>query len=101
MNKYEHITRMEHILNTHTEKIAALNEMLDFIEAHRADYRALIEYYYSDQRNQDLADDEKGLIPESLHRGVLSEDSICDLMTDSYEIGLRMLETAHDIFKNR
>ncbi len=101
MNQYEHITRMEHILNTHTEKIAALQEALDFIEAHRAEYRDLIEYYYSAQREQDLADDAQGLIPAELHRGVLSEDAIYELMTDSYELGLRMLETAHTIFKNR
>ncbi len=99
MEKYEHITKMEHILNTHTEKLQTLNEILDFIEAHQADYQSLIQYYYSEQRNCDLADDENGLIPKTLNRGVLSEDAIYDLMTDYYQTGLRMLEVAHSALK--
>lgn len=101
MADYEHITKMENILNTQTEKIQALNELLDFMEAHTDSYNMLIEYYYSDQRKQDLADDENHRIPETLHRGVLCEDSIYNLMEDYYDCGLRLFEVGLKMLKSR
>lgn len=100
MQTYEHITKMENILNTHTAQLQALNTLLDFVQQHRAEYNELIEYYYSDQRNQDLQDDDNHLIPQDLARGVLSEDAIFDLMGDYRDTALRLLETATDILKN-
>ena len=42
----------------------------------RTGFRELSEYYGSVQWKQDLADDEAGLLPRELPRGVLSEDGI-------------------------
>lgn len=101
MENYEHITEMENILNTHTEKIQELNALLDFIDTHAEEYQALIAYYYSEQRSRDLEDEENGRIPKTLSRGVLSEDAIFDLIGDYYDVGLRMLEVAHKTLSRR
>ena len=41
---------------------------------------------------KDFEDDEKGKLPHDLKRGVLSEDAVYDLLTDSREISVRMLK---------
>lgn len=101
MKQYEHITRMETIMNNHKKLLEDLSSMLDRLEAHQSEYRKLIEYYYSDQRNQDLADDETGLIPDDLCRGVLSEDAIFDLIGDQFDTGIRMAELGLNMIKER
>lgn len=42
----------------------------------------LSDYYGSDTWKQDFADDEAGLLPKDLKRGVLSEDAIWNLLAD-------------------
>lgn len=42
--------------------------------------RQLTEYYGSDAWDRDYAADETGLLPENLHRGVLSEDGLWNLL---------------------
>ena len=101
MNDYCHITKMEHILDEHQQKLEELNKLLDFFGTHQQEYEKLIKYYYSDQRNKDLEDEENHLIPETLKRGVLSEDGIYNFMLDHYDTGIRMMETALQIIKAR
>ena len=43
-------------------------------------------YYTSDVWKQDFADDEAGLLPKDLKRGVLSEDGIYNLLEESKEL---------------
>ena len=43
--------------------------------------RILAEYYTSDEWKQDFADDEAGLLPKDLKRGVLSEDGIWNVLS--------------------
>ena len=46
----------------------------------------LSEYYGSDEWKQDFADDEAGLLPKNLKRGVLSEDGIWNVLSsDGHE----------------
>lgn len=99
MNSYEHIVKMEKIKNDYWQMIKDLEKMLDRIEANQEDYQALIQYYYSEQRDQDLKDDEQDRIPKTLCRGVLSEDEIFDLMGDCYNAGIRMMEDALKMIK--
>jgi len=42
----------------------------------------LAAYYGSDEWKQDFADDEAGLLPKDLKRGVLSEDGLWNLLAD-------------------
>lgn len=101
MAGYEHITKMEHIFNTQQEKIEQLNALLDEIEIHQREYQMLIEYYYSEQRNQDLKDDENHLIPKEIIRGVLSEDGIYNFMGERYDTGIRLMEIGLKMIKER
>ena len=43
-------------------------------------------YYGSDEWRKDYADDEAGLLPKDLKRGVLSEDGIWNLLSDWEEL---------------
>ena len=54
--------------------------------------RILAEYYGSDEWKQDFADDEKGLLPSDLKRGVLSEDGLWNVLVDCWEMERRLKE---------
>ena len=97
--KYEHITRMENIMVQQEKTIQKLISILEELDDHQKDYESLNAYYYSKQREQDLEDEENHLIPEDLHRGVLSEDEVYNLFLDSHDAALHMLETALKILR--
>lgn len=101
MQKNEHITVMETILDNHNKKLQELNDLLDYLKDNQEDFNKLIDYYYSDQRQEDLAKEEKGLIDKKLKRGVLSEDAIYNLMTDYYGASIKMLELSTGYFKRQ
>lgn len=101
MNDYTHITQMENILNSHEDVLKKLEAALDFIEAHMDDFKSLAAYYGSDQWFADLSDDERHLIPDTLPRGVLSQDGIDNLMGSYYDTGIRMIELGAQMLKNR
>lgn len=99
MNEYEHITKMETILNQQTAAVQELEIALKLIENHFDDFKTLFEYYYSEQRNRDLQDDADGRIPDDLQRGVLSEDGIFDLVGDYRDAAFHMMEIALKMLK--
>ncbi len=102
MKTYEHITKLENIMNEHEQKLKELNEVLTYISEHFDEYKQLIEYYYySNQRNQDLQDEEMHLIPDDLPRGVLSEDGVYDFSSEYYDSGIRMIEIGLKMVKER
>lgn len=93
----EQITRirqMERRLNTALAAVKRLSTALDKWEAAQEAIAALDEYYGSDVWRQDLADDEAGLLPEGLKRGVLSEDGIWNMFSDYRELNERLQEAA-------
>ena len=51
----------------------------------------LSEYYGSKEWKQDYADDEAGLLPKDLKRGVLSEDGLWNLLSDWQEVKTRTI----------
>ena len=97
--KYGHITEMENIMVRQEKTVRKLEALLNELDAQQKDYETLFKYYYSEQRNRDLEDEEKHLIPEDMHRGVLSEDELYDLFADSRDAALHMAETALKILK--
>ena len=67
----------EEMLEAYSEEAAdALKETIDALES----------YYASPEWKQDFADDEAGLLPADLKRGVLSEDGIYNLLERYREI---------------
>ena len=80
------IRKMERHLDRATAAVKRLSAALDKYETAQEDIAALNEYYGSEAWRQDYADDEAGLLPEGLKRGVLSEDGIWNLLTDCREL---------------
>ena len=81
MKQIERIQYMEQLLDfviearkeqpIHPKKSARIQETISI----------LAEYYGSDEWKQDFADDEAGLLPKDLKRGVLSEDGIWNVLS--------------------
>ena len=77
------------------ERIRYMEQLFDFVLEARKEQtisqdkkarireatRILTEYYESKEWKQDFSDDEAGLLPKDLKRGVLSEDGLWNLLT--------------------
>ena len=81
---------MERRLVRATHVVRRLSLALDNYETIKNDIAALDSYYGSETWRQDFADDEAGLLPEGLKRGVLSEDGIWNLLTNYRELQIRI-----------
>ena len=95
----DRIRKMEQHLNHASAAVIDLSAALDKYEEGQKSITALSDYYSSDDWKQDFADDEAGHLPTDLKRGVLSEDGIWNLLSDSRELNIRLLETVTDILK--
>ena len=84
------IRRMERHLRTALAAVKRLEGALDKWVAAQDGIAALDEYYGSKAWRQDYADDEAGLLPADLSRGVLSEDGIWNLLTDCQQLNERL-----------
>ena len=84
------IRQMERHLNRAASALKRLSSALDKYEEAKTDIAALASYYGSDDWKQDFADDEAGLLPQDLKRGVLSEDGIWNLLEAHRELQERM-----------
>ena len=97
MEQIERIKTMEQHLDRASQAVMRLSAALDdYAEAQEA-LRELNTYYGSDEWKQDFADDEAGLLPDDLKRGVLSEDGIWNVLTDSSDLNSRIKEMAEEI----
>lgn len=90
MEQAERIRQMEQRLERSAAAVMALSAALDRYEEVQEDISALEAYYGSETWKQDFADDEAGLLPSDLKRGVLSEDGIWNLLTDAHELVERL-----------
>lgn len=80
------IEQMEANLNDAKEAVKNVSKALeDFMEAQNK-VIALEQYYQGGAWRKDFEDDEAGLLPDYLKRGVLTEDAIYDLLTDNDEL---------------
>ena len=86
----QRIRKMERHLNRASAALKRLSSVLDKYDEAKADIAALTSYYGSDEWKQDFADDEAGLLPKNLKRGVLSEDGIWNLLEEYRELQERM-----------
>ena len=93
MSKKEQIKRirqMELRMGRAAKAVMELSAALENYEAVQEDIAALDQYYGSEEWKQDYADDEAGLLPADLKRGVLSEDGIWNLLEDVRELNNRL-----------
>ena len=94
MEQIERITYMEQILDEAIEAVSSLSEALEKYSAIQDKLQELIAYYSSEQWRQDFDDDSAGKIPNSLKRGVLSEDAVYNLLTDITDLKEHLKELA-------
>ena len=84
------IRKMERRLDRALAAVKRLSTALDKWEETQDDIAALNEYCGSGDWRKDFEDDEAGLLPAELKRGVLSEDGIWNLLTDCKELKDRL-----------
>ena len=82
-----------------TAAVRQMEEALDCYEAAQEGMTVLEAYLGSEEWRQDLADDEKGLLPQDLKRGVLSEDGIWNLLEDNRDVAMRMKSLSDKLLK--
>ncbi len=90
MDRITRIETMEKKLNSALSAVHAMDRALEDYAAARKNIRALEKYLSGRVRRGDLAADEKGLLPASLARGVLSEDGIYNLLEENDELLRRL-----------
>ena len=95
------IRKMERHLDRAMAAVKRLSTALDKWEDAQEAIAALDKYYGSEEWRQDFADDEAGLLPPDLKRGVLSEDAIWNLLTDCREMNECLRLTARKLNKKR
>lgn len=83
---------MEQLLDKVSATVAELSEAFDKYEEVQEAIATLNAYYGSDEWKQDFDDDEKGLLPSDLKRGVLSEDGLWNVLVDCWEMERRLKE---------
>ena len=82
MEQLERIRHMERLFDFVLEAMKESPMSHDkYVKAKEA-ITTLSTYYGSDEWRKDYADDEAGLLPKDLKRGVLSEDGIWNLLSD-------------------
>ena len=82
---------MEQLFDLAKEAMEEPRMSLDTYEKAQKAIAVLSEYYGSKDWKQDYADDEAGLLPKDLKRGVLSEDGIWNLLSDWQETKTRTI----------
>ncbi|MDD7363249.1 MAG: DUF4298 domain-containing protein [Peptoniphilus sp.] len=92
------VRAMEDILNEQRACQEKLKENLEKLRALNEDFLHLKNYYGSDDMEEDLRADEEGAL-EDIARGVLTQDSVYELIGDRYCLALEMLACAELIFK--
>ena len=90
---------MEQHLDRASAAVMRLSAALDDYAEALPSIRELSAYYGGDEWKQDYAADEQGLLPPDLRRGVLSEDGVWNVLTDSRALTVRMLEVVTEALK--
>ena len=76
----ERISKMEQYFDILQEMANTNMDAFKSDESVKEMFRILMQYYDGGQWLQDYELDEKGLIPQNLKRGVLSEDAVYDFL---------------------
>ena len=93
------IREMEQRLDEATAAVRQMEEALERYEAAQEAVKELGNYLDSEEWRKDFADDEKGLLPQDLKRGVLSEDCIWNLLEDNRDVAMRMKGLSDKLLK--
>ena len=86
MKEFKRISDMEKLFDEVLEAQDSLEKEIENYKNIQEKVQRLEKYYSSKQWKDDFAADERGEIPFSIKRGVLSEDGIYDLLERNKEI---------------
>lgn len=78
----ERIKHMESLLDKALELVDEVSDLKNKLDSLSLIINELSDYYDSPLWQKDYKDDENGLIPSNLKRGVLSEDAVYNLLSD-------------------
>lgn len=92
IEQVERISTMEQRLNEALPVVSKLMASLDEYEKIIPKLKLLEEYYVSPQWMHDFDDDRNHSLPPGLCRGVLSEDTLYDLLCDNDTLKKKMIE---------
>ena len=92
-SQIKRIEEMEEKLNVASNAIKNLEKALKEYSKAQDGIRELAAYYASDEWKKDFEADEKGILPNDLKRGVLSEDGIYNMLDKSIEVQRKMCRT--------
>lgn len=93
MEQTGRIKEMELRMDRASAAVMEFSAALDKFEAIKDDIARLDAYYGSSDWHRDFDDDQAGLLPEGLRRGVLSEDGLWNLLSDYRELTSRLKDT--------
>ena len=81
----DRITKNETLMQEAEDLLRSGDSSTEAVGRLRTLAQELAAYYTSDEWKRDFADDEKGLLPKKLPRGVLSEDGVYNLLEEYRE----------------
>ena len=90
MKQTDRIAEMENICNMTEETLGKVEKALEEYSSNLKNMKKLFDYYGSTVWMKDYEDDSRGKFPKDLKRGVLSEDTIYDLILDNRELVRKM-----------
>ena len=94
MKQRERIEDMEKHFERASDVVARLSGALDDFAQVQESVKALEAYYGSKELKKDFRDDEKGILPTDLKRGVLSEDGVWNLLEDIRALKGKLMDFA-------
>ena len=94
--RVERVKKMEELLDKVTPKVKAFEQSLTNLNSAFDDIKILNEYYKKEWK-EDYEADEQGKIPKDLKRGVLSQDTLFDLLGKINEFEQDMTELNNKI----
>ena len=94
--RVERVKKMEELLDKVTPKVKAFEQSLTNLNSAFDDIKTLNEYYKKEWK-EDYEADEQGKIPKDLKRGVLSQDTLFDLLGKINEFEQDMTELNNKI----
>ena len=100
MQEIKRIQEMEQALDDVATAHKALAAALADFSSKQEQLAELSNYYGSQDYHHDLAIDENGQLPSDLKRGVLSQDTVYDLITDLRSLADEMHRVADGIIGN-
>ncbi len=95
MKQIERILKMEQIFDEAESVLRQFNKACEDLLQVQNKIQQLDEYYTSSLWRQDYEDDCQGKLPDTLKRGILSEDGIYNLLCQNTEC-LKQLEKRDD-----